>query len=51
MDSTTSPTGPPDPSGREPALLGRALGGTLRVIEPIGETSAGLMYRAEDAIT
>jgi hypothetical protein len=51
MDSTASPTNPPDPSSHEPALLGRTLGGGFRVLEQVGATSAGLMYRAEDATT
>lgn len=51
MDSTTSPTDPPDHSSHEPALLGRTLGGSFRVLEQVGATSAGLMYRAEDTTT
>jgi protein kinase-like protein len=51
MDSTASPTDPPDPSSREPALLGGTLGGSFRVLEQLGETSAGLIYRAEHATT
>ncbi|HUR08009.1 MAG TPA: serine/threonine-protein kinase [Nonomuraea sp.] len=51
MDSTASPTDPPDPSSHEPALLGRTLGGSFRVLEQVGATSAGLMYRAEDTTT
>jgi hypothetical protein len=49
MDSTASPTDPPDPSSHEPALLGRTLGRSFHFLDQVGATSAGLMYRAEDA--
>ena len=32
-------------------MLGRTLGGSFRVLEQVGATSAGLMYRAEDTTT
>jgi hypothetical protein len=54
MDSTTFPSDRRDPGAepsREPALVGRALSGSLRVLGQLGETSEGPIYRAEYAMT
>jgi len=44
------PDDQPDPDAepnREPTLVGRTLRGGLRVLEQLGETNEGLLYRAE----
>ena len=51
MDSTTFPTNQPDPSSDKPSIIGRTLDGRLRVVEQVGQSSAGPIYRAEYVLT